>query len=196
MVFDYGLLGLGWMAYLLIHSALATSRAKNWVAHKAPALAPWYRLLYNTVALIGLAVLWFWMQQLPGSRLWSHPWLSMLSAAFLLAGGWLGWASFRGYHFGDFAGLRSTPPGFNEHRTLSTGGLNRYVRHPLYSATILLVLGWLMIAGNRSTLTAVAAILVYLPIGIYWEEQKLLKAYGEAYREYARKVKKVIPGVW
>ena len=37
------------------------------------------------------------------------------------------------------------------------------------------------------------ALSVYLPFGIYWEEQKLINSFGQTYRDYQAKVPAFFP---
>ncbi len=38
--------------------------------------------------------------------------------------------------------------------------------------------------------------MVYLPFGIHFEEKKLRRQFGQAYLEYEKQVKRLIPGIW
>jgi len=52
-------LALAWLAYALLHSALAAPAAKAWVARRWPQGVRYYRLGYNIVAVLALLpVLW------------------------------------------------------------------------------------------------------------------------------------------
>jgi len=39
-----------WLGYFILHSAFASTAAKDWVATHVPHLAPFYRLAYNAIA--------------------------------------------------------------------------------------------------------------------------------------------------
>ncbi len=79
---------------------------------------------------------------------------------------------------------------------LQTGGPYRYVRHPGYTGYLLICLG--TAAGFGSLLGAAAVFLVLLP-GLYYrmgvEEKLLAEHFGEAYRVYARRTKRLLPGI-
>jgi protein-S-isoprenylcysteine O-methyltransferase Ste14 len=95
--------------------------------------------------------------------------------------------AFRGYKFSFFIGLRN-----GEEEFVSTGIL-KHVRHPLYSATILIVLGYFLFEPTLATLTSALCIFLYLPIGIYLEEKKLIQQYGNRYLQYKKEVPAIIP---
>ena len=80
--------------------------------------------------------------------------------------------------------------------TLQQTGLHRYVRHPLYFGTLLFVWGLLLLLPMLSNLIAAVALTVYVLIGIQLEEIKLFLEYGEAYKQYSRRVPMLIPKVY
>lgn len=188
-------LGLGWMIYFFLHSALASSQVKGWVQQHLPELTPFYRLLYNLIALAGLAALLAWQGKIQGPPLWAPGLLSRIAAGGLaLMGGLLAWRAMRHYDLGAFAGLRQThthdidPP-----ENLSRQGLNAYVRHPLYTATLIFLAAWLLWSPTVATLVVVVVVLLYLRIGIHFEEKKLIATYGSAYRDYRARVPMLFP---
>ena len=84
-----------------------------------------------------------------------------------------------------------------EEDVLVQGGPYRLVRHPAYSSYLLMsfgvALGYSSIAGGLSFLILSLPAMVYR---IRVEETVLVKHFGEAYIEYARSVKRLIPGIW
>jgi protein-S-isoprenylcysteine O-methyltransferase Ste14 len=83
-----------------------------------------------------------------------------------------------------------------DHRVVSTG-LYAWVRHPSYTGTLLVFLGFSL--GQSNLLSLVAGIA--LPTaGYIWrmksEEAVLLGALGEDYRNYATTRKRLVPGLY
>lgn len=78
---------------------------------------------------------------------------------------------------------------------LKVEGIHRFVRHPLYSGTILFVWGLFFIFPMLNNLIAVVLLTLYVLIGIDFEEKKLLKEFGKGYEEYISKVPALIPGL-
>jgi protein-S-isoprenylcysteine O-methyltransferase Ste14 len=76
---------------------------------------------------------------------------------------------------------------------LVTDGWYAYVRHPLYLGT--LILFWLVPEMTVNRLAIIAALSIYLVVGAYFEERKLLKDFGEAYAEYKAKTPMLIPKI-
>jgi protein-S-isoprenylcysteine O-methyltransferase Ste14 len=72
-------------------------------------------------------------------------------------------------------------------------GILTYVRHPLYSGIILVSLGYLLFVPSTASLISAGCIFLYLPIGIWLEERKLLRHFGDAYRQYRAKVPALVP---
>jgi len=80
----------------------------------------------------------------------------------------------------------------NRQAQLRTGGLYRWVRHPIYSG-LLLTAGSIS-AGSGSILRAVAFVLLValLTIKARWEEARLERRF-DGYAEYARRTPRFLP---
>ncbi len=76
-------------------------------------------------------------------------------------------------------------------RKLVTGGPYRFVRHPLYAAELIMILG--LILWNLSLTSALLLVAITLPQlrRAHNEEQVLRQAFPE-YEDYARRVPKII----
>ena len=100
------------------------------------------------------------------------------------------------YDLGRFSGItqlitgEKTSSASNE--PLQRQFLNRWVRHPLYTAAFFLLWG-----GATSTLGLWTAIwgTIYLIIGTLFEERKLVRIYGNDYRIYQREVPRYFPAL-
>jgi protein-S-isoprenylcysteine O-methyltransferase Ste14 len=74
---------------------------------------------------------------------------------------------------------------FRENQTLKTDGLHGLMRHPTYTAMMLVILAYAVtthswIAGTLGTFSA----LFGFQFRIYFEEQALKEQFGEAYENY------------
>jgi len=82
------------------------------------------------------------------------------------------------------------------HRLVQSGPY-RFVRHPGYTGFLLMTLG---LALGYSSLIGLAAVPVLLLPGLAYrmkvEERLLTEQFGDDYRIYIRKSKKLIPGIW
>lgn len=73
-------------------------------------------------------------------------------------------------------------------------GPQKYVRHPLYLAAVLLFLGWGLLTGSAVGLTATLFILLwFLLIQIPFEEKEMRALFGEKYAEYVRDTPMLVP---
>ena len=82
-------------------------------------------------------------------------------------------------------------------QSLVQSGPYRFIRHPAYAGYLLMAFG---ISFGYSSLAGLAAIPVLLLPGLIYrmkvEEKLLTDHFGEAYRQYIRTAKRLIPGVW
>ncbi|MEW6332287.1 MAG: isoprenylcysteine carboxylmethyltransferase family protein [Pseudomonadota bacterium] len=79
--------------------------------------------------------------------------------------------------------------------TLHRQGVYRFVRHPIYSGVILAGFGWCGWWLSGAGLPAVLALAIFFDRKAVYEETWLRKKYP-GYADYARRVKKFIPGVY
>ncbi len=80
---------------------------------------------------------------------------------------------------------------------LVQGGPYRFVRHPGYTGFVLLVLG--VALGYASWIGLASIPLLLLPGLVYRmrvEERLLAEQFGEQFRAYASRTKRLVPGVW
>ncbi|MBK8555622.1 MAG: isoprenylcysteine carboxylmethyltransferase family protein [Lewinellaceae bacterium] len=188
------LIFLYWLGYGLLHSILAATPLKTAVKAAAPAWFRYYRLGYNLLAIGLLAGLCWQLVRNPGpawmeAGIYSQIW----GAALLFSGLIVTIRAFERYDTPAFLGIGQAT---DAPEPLITDGLQGWVRHPLYSGTLLILLGVAFLWPWVNVLAAVLGLMAYLPFGIWWEEIKLKQLYGEAYRQYARQVKRLIPGIW
>ncbi|MEP4533811.1 MAG: isoprenylcysteine carboxylmethyltransferase family protein [Cyclobacteriaceae bacterium] len=184
---DYLELILAWILYLASHSFLASA----WLKSRTPISARWYRLLYSLIATAGLLGLVYLMALIP--PIWIYDLTPFLKFTGMIAASWgviIVIASFRQISMKAFLGLKK-----GNQEELVTTGLHGSVRHPIYSGTILIMLGMFISVPSLAVLLTVLVIFAYLPIGIYFEEKKLIDVFGQEYLDYKEKVKAIIPGV-
>ncbi|MEJ2720876.1 MAG: isoprenylcysteine carboxylmethyltransferase family protein [bacterium] len=82
------------------------------------------------------------------------------------------------------------------HRIVRTG-LYRRVRHPAYSGLLLAFAGLGVAFGSWLSLAAVMVpITAAVLYRIHVEERALIGAFGEEYREYCNRTKRLVPGVY
>jgi protein-S-isoprenylcysteine O-methyltransferase Ste14 len=69
-------------------------------------------------------------------------------------------------------------------------------RHPIYSGLLLACLGTALAGGEWRCIVGMAMILLAFAIKIGKEEHLMMETFPEAYRQYRRRVKALIPGVF
>ncbi len=183
------LLGIFWLIYFFIHSALASLWVKEKVGLLMPSLFQHYRIIYNLIAILGLLPLLY----LSLSRAIEFEIPFHQPAGLLLAsvGLFFLWKAFRAFDLPAFLGLKP-----EKHSALVKTGMYAYVRHPLYFATILLIGGLCLMFPSKGMLMVLGISYSYILIGSKLEEGKLKKHYGQAYEDYAKEVKALIPYVY
>ena len=174
----------------VIHSILASHFAKDMLKGVFGRL---YRLGYNVFAVVSFAPILYLAATLPDAPVYRipAPWsfvmmgIQLLSALLLLI-------ALLQTDTLSFVGLRQL---FEEEKTerLITRGLYKLIRHPLYTFSLLFV--WFTPTMSRNSLTLYVGVTLYLFVGAYFEERKLLREYGEDYAEYKRKTPMMIPGL-
>lgn len=191
----YILLGFYWTAFYVFHSLLASITVKEIIRKLVPYSDTYYRLFYNLFALASLGYVLYYHTTLPVDFLIEKNFISQgLAFIFIFSSVLVMWFAFQSYSMQEFIGLKSEQ--IQTSPKLSIKGLNKWVRHPLYLGILLGLVGILLWETSIKNVLAAAILLNYLFIGIYLEEQKLLIYFGEEYRIYRKKTKKIIPFVW
>ncbi len=186
---DYFVIGGGWILYLTVHSALATNAVKEYVALNVGLQKNNYRLMYSTISGLGLLGLIYLMALTPSLEIFSPPGYLKYFAMILASYGVIVLVtSFRHISLRSFLGVRSS-----EVTQLRREGIHGYVRHPIYSGTILIFIGMFLYHPTDLISLTVLVNFAYLPIGISLEEKKLLLVFGEDYRLYQSEVPSVFP---
>jgi protein-S-isoprenylcysteine O-methyltransferase Ste14 len=83
-----------------------------------------------------------------------------------------------------------------EGHQLITDGLYGVVRHPLYLGRILLHTGSVLILSSLYGFLLTAIGLMFFLVRIRIEEEMLLQAFGDEYRDYQKTTKKLIPYIY
>jgi protein-S-isoprenylcysteine O-methyltransferase Ste14 len=196
MTISFWLILLAVPAYGLLHSILASltikAQARNWIG---PASDRWFRLAFNFIAAITLLPILFLPILLIDKEIYTihFPWVIMTLTIQVLAVIAL-YVGLRQTGLSSFIGLRQLflPEVTNPPR-LVTNRLYRYVRHPLYTAGLVLI--WLLPVLTWNLLALNLGLTTYIFIGAYFEERKLLLTFGETYAEYRRHTPMLIPGL-
>ena len=147
----------------------------------ADAFTAWL-MVTGQFALIALIVL------LGGGAAWPVPtWLDRLAwvgvalgfAVMLLGATWLG------------RGLTAAPLP-NAHARLQTGGLYRYVRHPIYSGLLLFAAAHTIASASYVQVALCLALIALIGIKARWEERRLAARFPD-YTDYCAQTPRFVP---
>lgn len=76
---------------------------------------------------------------------------------------------------------------------LRTSGVYAWVRHPIYTAVLLLALGYTIAVGGRWQLLTTALLAVFFVAKARWEDSMLAVEHGAEWEEYQRRTSALIP---
>ncbi len=125
---------------------------------------------------------------LPGGDAWAKPSVLLGVAGALFFGG-LALVAVAALGLG--AALTPTPVPTSRGQ-LTTGGLFRFMRHPIYTGVLLTVAGITLRSANWAHLAVAAATFVFFNQKATWEEQQLRDRYP-GYAEYAKRTPRFLP---
>lgn len=180
-----------WLSFGVGHSVLAGATARRGLGL---IFGRWHRLAYNGIALVHVGTIYLIGRTvLAGSSATWPLWPPLAWALDLLAvaGVVLIVAATGGYHLASFAGLAQVR-GYEEDddRGLRVTGLNRFVRHPLYTGALMVL--WGGAVSDFGTATAIWGT-GYILVGSRFEERRLSRRFGRDYATYRRQVPALIP---
>jgi protein-S-isoprenylcysteine O-methyltransferase Ste14 len=182
--------------FALLHTFLASFKVKSILTQRIGSAMAFYRLAYN---IIFLWLFWYLYEYLPRPEIelfdLKYPWdIIILIPQFLSLAGII-W-TFRYFSLGEFLGvsqIKRWKDGevFDEKLTLKIEGPYKVVRHPLYLFTIIFLI--LRPTMDLFYLVFLIFLIAYFYIGSFYEERKLVSAFGDRYREYQESVPRLFP---
>lgn len=200
--------GFGWillacLLWGLLHSALASIAVKaltaGWLG--ADAYQRYYRLFFVIAAVVTALPLPALGWLLPNRAIYAipRPWvyltlLLQALALLALAVGVLQTGAMRFLGIAQIFQPPNTNPDDPPQDKLVVNGLYRWVRHPLYTASFVLL--WLTPVMTWNGLALSLGLTIYTLVGTIFEERKLVRQFGQAYQAYRKRTPRIIPGIW
>jgi len=87
-----------------------------------------------------------------------------------------------------------TIPSVRKKSNLITTGVYKLVRHPIYSGTLISVLGWTILLKSIISIVYFPFLFLLYFLGTFVEERTIIEQYGDQYLDYKKKVtKRLIP---
>jgi len=170
---------------------LADLRVKSFFKKHFPFLFSYYRIIYNLISILGLIILGYFTLQVTDYFILPTLFLKIIGIVFLILSLILFYIAFNAFDMWEFLGISSKHD--TQYSNLIVGGIYQYVRHPLYTATIIICIALLCLHPTFGVLTFCLATFVYLETGTRLEEKKLIAEFGNEYIEYQKRVKKYFP---
>jgi protein-S-isoprenylcysteine O-methyltransferase Ste14 len=121
-----------------------------------------------------------------------EPISAWLGVAVLAAALWLFWRS-----HADLGRNWSASLKVREGHALVTHGVYRQIRHPMYLSFLLLGLGQLLLLANWLVgIVGLLGALLLFALRVRHEEQMMLDRFGDKYRAYTARTKRIIPHLY
>lgn len=196
MLVPHLLLAGAWILWCTLHSLLITPAWIRTTRRMLRSRFAYYRFTYTIISVVTLVpVIWFQLRiETVTYWSWHGAWLILqyagilVSLIILLLGA-------REYNQGFFFGIQQIRDYREDRATefsgLETHGILNRVRHPYYTAGIILLLFWGDITAANIILKVVG--ISYFILGAFIEERKLVREFGDTYRSYQRRVPMFVP---
>lgn len=180
------ILALLWIGYGIVHSVLASDTVKKIFPTK------YYRIIYNLIAVVLLVPILYFQLTAESKRLMEDSIFNQFLGGIMMSAGiFMMYISIKGYASKEFLGLDFDKK--EEPFMLKTDGLSEFIRHPLYTGTLMFFWGTFGFFATETYFTTALIITIYVRIGIYFEERKLVRVYGKEYEDYRKNVPMLIP---
>ncbi|WP_296618433.1 isoprenylcysteine carboxylmethyltransferase family protein [Marivirga sp.] len=176
---------IGWLIFGISHSVLASSLIKDKLN-----LRPLnFRRLYNIFSIFAVLFIFILGSTIRPEYLFPNDKTSQAIGLIIATFGFLlVKLAFRPISFSEFMGIK---PEQKQH--LITSGIYARMRHPLYTALILGVIGFVIFSPTYTNLVHAICILIYLIIGIHYEEKRLIAHFGKEYEDYKKQTPMLFP---
>jgi protein-S-isoprenylcysteine O-methyltransferase Ste14 len=185
--------------WCFLHSFLISNRITKTIQNRSGKLFQYYRIVYNLFSLLSFLPIIYYSISIKSEPVfhWEGK-LQIIRILFITLTLYLFYAGSKSYDLASFLGFRQIKESrhhksMSPHGSINTKGILRFIRHPWYTATLLTL--WLRNL-NQSAILVNLILSVYLIIGCYLEEKKLVLEFDDEYREYQKKVSMLFPFKW
>lgn len=184
---QYLLLVAAWTIFGVLHSVLASALVKDKVS-----LRPInYRRLYNILSVFAVLFIFLLGSTIPAELLFPKDQSSKAIGLIIATFGFLlAKLAFKPISLSEFIGIKS-----EKSPKLIREGIYARMRHPLYTALILGLVGFLIFSPSYTNVIHAICILIYLFIGIHFEEKRLISYFGKEYEEYKSNTPMLFPDI-
>lgn len=183
------IVGFCWLLFGALHSLLIHLTVRRELQKLFGVDDQTYKLFYALVSVVSLFVSILVTLLSNGHWVIKPDWVTYVGGAVLILGSfYLMKLSFKNYSFMVFLGLQPETKS-----KLKYGGMNKFVRHPLYLSSILFLIGLMAFWPSDVMITTCLILIAYTFLGAKLEERKLIAQFGKAYLDYMREVPAFVP---
>jgi len=192
---EYLLIVFLWAAYCALHSFLISIRFTKLMTRLLKNYYAFYRLFYVILSIVLLIPLIKYTGYADNTILITYPMPLNIMRYILISGSLIifWWAFFFDYDFLSFFGIRQIlnfGKKNNSSKVIEKNGLLGIIRHPMYFALIIYL--WCQIFSVVDLMVN-ALLTIYIIIGTFLEEKKLILEFGDSYIKYQQEVPMLIP---
>ena len=195
------------LSFALIHSIMIAGWFRNLCVRVfgETFMKAWYRFIFVLVSFVVVTIAGLLIIDIPDRPLWTAPpVLRWTMHAVQICAAFFFMLTFRILDAGEFLGIRQVIrylrrgetagniEGLTE-RELVTTGVYGIVRHPMYVAGIVLLTCNPHVTMNSLAITVLGCL--YFLFGMFIEERRFVKIFGDQYREYMQKVPRMVPRI-
>ena len=198
---DYIVLSLLWIAYCVVHSALISIKVMDFLKRVLGAKYRFYRLFFNTFSVGTLIPLLIYSNSARWRTELLFVWegyMRLIQYGLIALAAILVITVMRHYSMRQFLGIQQilqqkSGNAMTENGEFDSSGVLGVVRHPWYLAVLILL--WAR-DQSLSGLIINMILSIYLVIGTFLEERKLVLEFGDKYQAYQLQVSMLIPFKW
>jgi len=186
--------------FAVSHTLLASSIIKIRLRDKLKDKIAFYRMFYNVTSLIMFIIIYS-LSPKPDIFIYDlqSPYdiiIFLLQVAalvgFFIAGSQTNFKEFLGVsQIARYINHEYDANDLDEKQTLTTKGLYKYTRHPIYFFSILFLV--LRPSMDLFYLVFLVCMICYFFAGSYYEEKKLILNFGDEYLDYQKSVPRIFP---
>ncbi len=190
-----------WISWCAMHSILIDASLIRLIKTHATGLTRYYRLLYNGFSLITFIPLMLFTRMAEGPVIFKWEGYGVPVRAFMLV---IAFLLFKGgaekYDLRYFLGIKQLQTGtdhllMSDTEAFAENGVFCITRHPWYLGSLFFI--WSMSAEYHLPVFLVVCIMsIYLVVGSFLEERKIVAQYGDEYRAYRQRVSRFFPWKW
>ncbi len=195
----YFVLVLLWIIWCAVHSLLISDKITSFLKKQLGYRYKYYRLLYNTISIITIIPVIYYSRSVRYEPVFKwDSYMIIFRVIIIFVAFLLFYLGAKQYSFSKFIGIYQVKTGHTggkliTDKELNISGILKYIRHPWYTGALFII--WARDI-YLSVILENLVITIYIIIGTYLEEQKLVYEFGESYKKYRKQVSMFITLKW